>query len=50
MDKGYIHVSVIIPLVPNCSEPFQTLGMMFEEQEDKAKALQVFCEVSFVTC
>ena len=27
--------------VPKCSEPFQTLGLMYEEQEDKDKALQV---------
>ena len=27
--------------VPKCSEPFQSLGMMFEEQGDKDKALQV---------
>ncbi|XP_068727355.1 general transcription factor 3C polypeptide 3-like [Montipora capricornis] len=39
----------LIRQVPNCSEPFQTLGMMFEEQEDKAKALQFFLIAAYLS-
>lgn len=39
----------LIRQVPKCSEPFQSLGMMFEEQGDKAKALQFFLIAAFLS-
>ena len=36
--------------VPKCSEPFQTLGMMYEEQGDQDKALQVQCFLNAIHC
>lgn len=39
----------LIRQVPKCSEPFQTLGMMYEEQGDQEKALQFFLIAAYLS-
>jgi len=39
----------LIRQVPKCSEPFQTLGMMYEEQGDQDKALQFFLIAAYLS-